>query len=720
MLLIRSKLYLIVLFALWGISMQQMSLTLHKQTHYQGCKGSGHQYKIPVLNSNRSKNNVQSFDNRKERSVNIKNIIQVPIEKNVDAQSVKACVVNCQSVCNKTSSDVHGIQQIVTYGREENDSNSGVNRKNLTDININYDVKAKWITIGYVNARSVKNKTDLISDLIEEKEIDCLGITETWLSAGSKDQAVRGDLTPTGYQLLDNPRSKGKGGGVAVVVHSSFKAKKQATPVLSSCEIIETLINTKEEILRLGVVYRPPSGGKSGMPVSTFLEEFHEYIDSRATLSGKLILLGDLNFHFENPDHPDTKKLKDLLYSLNLDQHVKSATHIHGHCLDLVISRSDGLSIDSLEVHPPVISDHSAITFKLPGKRAVASKRLVICRKLKDINMESFEQAIINSSFVNCPSDDLEQLTSQYNTCLTQIMDTHAPVTEKLVVDRSEAPWFSDECKTLKIAKRKAERTWRKSKLTVHLNILRDCVEQYKSVCHLSKAKYFRDKINENSKNQKELFKITNSLLHRKKDTSLPSHIDPSALAKSFAEYFEEKIDNICKSFCPEPNNVTNSASTVPQFHQLQSVSTEQVKKIIEGSNSKYCHLDPMPTPLLKSMLEHILPSVTKMINISIKTSTFPSKWKCATVVPLLKKSSLDPEEMKNYRPVSNLPYISKITERVVLMQLDSHMSLHSLENPCQSAYRTNHSTETALVKIVSTLTVTSSGHHPVFPPSSI
>ena len=158
------------------------------------------------------------------------------------------------------------------------------------------------------------------------------------------------------------------------------------------------------------------------MPVSTFFEEFHEYIDSRAILSGKLILRGNLNFHFENPDHPDTKKLKDLLYSLNLDQHVKSATHIYGHCLDLVISHSDELSIDSLKVYPPVISDHIAITFKLPCKRAEAVA-VVIC--LNDINMQSFEQSIINISFVNCPSDDLEQLTSQYNTCLGHSCSCH-------------------------------------------------------------------------------------------------------------------------------------------------------------------------------------------------------------------------------------------------------------------------------------------------------
>jgi hypothetical protein len=89
------------------------------------------------------------------------------------------------------------------------------------------------------------------------------------------------------------------------------------------------------------------------------------------------------------------------------------------------------------------------------------------------------------------------------------------------------------------------------------------------------------------------------------------------------------------------------------------------------------------------------------MINLSIHTSTVPKAWKKASVIPLLKKSTLDPEEMKHYRPVSNLPYMSKLLEKVVLTQLDDHMDKHSLREPCQSAYRACHSTETAVIKII-------------------
>ena len=78
-----------------------------------------------------------------------------------------------------------------------------------------------------------------------------------------------------------------------------------------------------------------------------------------------------------------------------------------------------------------------------------------------------------------------------------------------------------------------------------------------------------------------------------------------------------------------------------------------------------------------------------------------PDSIKSAIVTPLIKKPTLDKEDLKNYRPVSNLPFVSKVIERVVDNQLRSHMSENDLFECMQSAYRANHSTETALVRVL-------------------
>ncbi len=69
-------------------------------------------------------------------------------------------------------------------------------------------------------------------------------------------------------------------------------------------------------------------------------------------------------------------------------------------------------------------------------------------------------------------------------------------------------------------------------------------------------------------------------------------------------------------------------------------------------------------------------------------------------MTPLLKTTNLDPEVCKNYRPVSNLSFVSKVLEKVAAMQLSVHLRVKNLEEPFQSAYRPGHSTETAMVKI--------------------
>ena len=87
-------------------------------------------------------------------------------------------------------------------------------------------------------------------------------------------------------------------------------------------------------------------------------------------------------------------------------------------------------------------------------------------------------------------------------------------------------------------------------------------------------------------------------------------------------------------------------------------------------------------------------------MNDSLQEGTVPPTFKKAVVLPLLKKPDLDVEKLQNYRPVSNLIYISKLLEKVVANQIMDYMSANDLHEVLQSAYRSGHSTETALLKI--------------------
>ena len=95
-----------------------------------------------------------------------------------------------------------------------------------------------------------------------------------------------------------------------------------------------------------------------------------------------------------------------------------------------------------------------------------------------------------------------------------------------------------------------------------------------------------------------------------------------------------------------------------------------------------------------------LIPTITNIVNLSLSSGTFHPILKESTISPLLKKSTLDKDQLSNYRPISNLSPMSKITERIDKIRLTDHLSSNFLLNPHQSAYCKHHSTETALLYI--------------------
>jgi len=134
------------------------------------------------------------------------------------------------------------------------------------------------------------------------------------------------------------------------------------------------------------------------------------------------------------------------------------------------------------------------------------------------------------------------------------------------------------------------------------------------------------------------------------------------------------------------------------------AVTADDVHKLITSACNKTCQSDPVPRWLVKKCGRQLSPFIARLFNASLTTGCFPAKFKHAIVLPLLKKHGLDKDQLKNYRPVSNLPFLSKLVEKVVQMQLQRFLTAHSMMPLHQSAYRRNHSTETVLLKVFSDL----------------
>jgi len=221
-----------------------------------------------------------------------------------------------------------------------------------------------------------------------------------------------------------------------------------------------------------------------------------------------------------------------------------------------------------------------------------------------------------------------------------------------------------------------------------------------RSVYESKKDEFWRNEIAENKGNTKKLWSMLNGLLARRPVTT-PVFILLTNLLHSSATKWLQSGRPLLRRRC------TTSRTELHQRSALSSwttVTVDEVEKLIGSSLNKTCQLDPVPTWLVKDMSGILAPFVALLFNRSLVTGCFPSDFKRAVVRPLLKKSRLDASDRNNYRPVSNLSFLSKLLERVVQSRLQEFLERNGLMPSTQSAYRQFHSTETNVMKIYNDL----------------
>ena len=559
------------------------------------------------------------------------------------------------------------------------------------------------LTAAILNCRSVCNKAITIHDYIIEKHLDFICLTETWLK--DTDNITKAELVPPGYSLVHKPRpGDRRGGGVGILYRNTFRFIQLNAANYPSFEHTDQTLSIGSCVLRVIVIYKPPSTS-----FVDFINDFSSLLEHVLLSPGRLLILGDFNIHVDNYQNTHQKAFLDILDSFNLVQHVKESTHTSGHILDLVITRCNE-DVTNIYVDQPQISDHSSVCFQLSFSKPPLPTKLLHYRKIKSINREEFNKDIKASDLLKKDFNDVNDLTNAYNNTLSNLLDKHAPLKSKIVTIHPTSPWYTPEIHEAKKVKRKAERIWRRTKLTVHRDIFITERNKVNKLIIKSKKDYYANTLNESSNIQRDLYKCVNTLLNKNAPSKLPDSENNTDLCNSIVTFFSNKIKKIENQLkevqskrysnidtCFVQSSSVNENSILRSFYP---VSEEKIRKLISSSASKSCILDPIPTYLLKECLDTLLPIITRIINLSLQSCTVPDSFKTAAVTPLLKKASLDPNCFQNYRPVSNLPFLSKILEKVVLDQINTHKSINNLNEKFQSAYRKYHSTETALLRI--------------------
>ena len=576
----------------------------------------------------------------------------------------------------------------------------GVNFNNLTYIAPTAYLTNRTVLVDFclLNTRSVKNKASIVKDYVVDNNIDLLALTESWLRPGNTDANVINELCPTGYQFLHVPRQLRTGGGVALLYKKAFRIKKQSFRTNSdftSFEHINMLMRYSSTDLRIVIVYRTSQA-------ALFFDEFATFLECLSITSTPLLIAGDFNFHVDVNHDLNARRFLDLLNTFNLKQHIYTATHRSGHTLDLIITRADDKFVSNFKVYDPVISDHLAVHCQLALAKPSFEKKEIYYRKLRSINKTAFRQDILKSSLLTKTHPmTISELVDLYNIELSSLLDQHAPPKKKIVILRPAAPWYSEEIRKEKSKRRKLEGRWRNTRLTIDRDIYIQQCNTVNNLISSSKKKFYSSIITENKSNAKVLFSCFNKLVNKKSEKILPHYKDPRVLANRFADFFAEKISRIRTNL----NNVIENSPperqhSVPSLTNFEPTNSKELLALISTSVRKSSVLDPIPGTVMSDCLHVLLPVITRIVNLSLTSGTVPPKMKQASLSPLLKRALLNHEEFPNYRPISNLPFISKCTEKVVASRLNEHVIEHNLSEVFQSAYKKCHSTESALVRV--------------------
>ena len=454
--------------------------------------------------------------------------------------------------------------------------------------------------------------------------------------------------------------------------------------------------------------------------LSEFLEKLNERIALAQLYSpDNTLILGDLNagnnflnpmFTNHSPITPYEIALKDEILSLNLKQLISEPTRYTennsvANLRDLLIVSNENM-VNNSGILPSFSNiDHLPIFASLEISNTSATRQTTQIWDYRHMDADKLVRLLMNTDWDTLMDCDVDEATDNFTHILMTAAIESIPI-RTISKKNSDKPWFTAE---LKQQIRKRDRLFQAAKKsnTDHdwerwrrqRNLTTDTNQRLKNA-HIQTQVA---NLLETKKDSHKYHNILKGLMGRKGNRNMPpligqdgtpftDDIDKATiLNKHFAT--QTRLDTHDK---PIPL-ITAPEDSVPKLEEVRVTEPEVLKILNRLDTSKSPGPDKIPAKLLKTCALIIASPLTKLFNKSLQSGNFPSSWKKANVTPIFKQkgSNSDPT---NYRPISLLPNISKILEKIVFNKIYQHITEHKLLTEKQSGYRSNHSTDIQLL----------------------
>lgn len=560
---------------------------------------------------------------------------------------------------------------------------------------VQYDCfKSKGIKLAHLNIRSLYRNLEEIKSFLHNNQVHILALNETFLD----DSVFHSELDIDDFHLVRKDRNR-HGGGVAVYIHSSlsFDLIKYDT-LFSSLEIIPVMIQPKCSTPLIFLTwYRPPN---SNIETLQYYEEMLSFLDS---FNYPIIVMSDTNCDLLNvPLSANSKRLNEIHNVYSLEQiNTEIPTRITSDSstlIDHTLTNKKEKVFSHGVIHLG-ISDHS-LSYIIWKSKHSGNPQTVNFRKKSGIDLNSYFESLKNQPwFEVLDIDDIDLAISKWESLFMNVVNRYMPVKKKRMKIR-KSPWMnSDIFNLIKKRNKLKEKAW-KAKDEQKMKDYRKLRNKVTFDIRKAKKKYYTDQLTKIQTNAGNTWSVLKSLLpsnnSMKSTFSNEEHLHQRS--EQFNDYFAN-VGKVLASKIPEASDSVIFDDHTDSCFNFQMITVEEVQKEIKlMKNKSACGTDGISIGLLKMSAPIIAPYLTYLFNKSLLDSKFPNQYKTAKVIPIFKSGNK--EDPCNYRPISILPTVSKILEKLVCKQLKLYMNEHEILSRQQSGFRKMHSTMTSLLKV--------------------
>ena len=590
------------------------------------------------------------------------------------------------------------------------DDNNSLNYPNL------YNFQEKYIDISSVesltsngneflivcvNMRSIVNllnfsKLEAFIHNLEPKP-DIIAVTETWIQSNAPGPYYN----LSGYLFVSNSRKSHRGGGVGVYIKNihNFTVVEELT--IMNEKIFESIfikIDIQNIDVLCGNIYRSPSNNIHSNEV--FINTLHNCLDIIG-LNKKCFIVGDLNYNLANHDNSHVSNFTELM----LEKSYFSVINLHSHISDSNASVLDHIwtNLYSNQIKSGIIL-HS-ISDHLPTFACVNMNKSLPCPETKRLftqqNIKKFNQSLNKI--------DITPILNEHNLdyAFELLMDTYSkafnanfPLVSCTKNKTNHQPWFDTDLYELFKEKNKAFKKYLKKKTFYYKIKFNKIRNKYNRELLKKKENFYIKTFEKHKHNIKETWKIINNLLGNIKTPLCSSLLingqsvqNLSKITNHFNEYFVGVAKDLVSNL---PQNLSNIQTSLPpsttQSIYLSPASPLEIKKLLANFKPKNSSgMDEIPITVLKTTPDNILYALTHVFNLSMLNGKFITCFKTAKVIPIFKKGNRT--IVSNYRPISLLPTMSKVLEKIMYNRVISFLNKQDFFYKHQYGFRKKYST---------------------------